>query len=108
LPVVQELPLLGIYGQGVREAQIYALLGQEDDAYAALGDAIQAGYRTSLVADNWWTLETDPYFESMRDDDRFIAILNQLDALNSVMYDRVIEAEASGDWEQLTDLAGSI
>jgi hypothetical protein len=44
----------------------------------------------------------------MRDDDRFIAILNQLDALNSVMYDRVIEAEASGDWEQLTDLAGSI
>jgi len=107
LPVVQSLPRLGIFGQGVRDAQIYALLGQGEDAFAALDAAIVAGYRSSVITDQW-TLQYDPYFESIREDERFVAILDRLDTLNGVMYERVLEAERSGNWKELTDLAGSI
>ena len=106
LPVVQSLPQLGVFGQGIREAQIYALLGQFDDAYDSLDAAIEAGYRSSAVSDQW-SLAFDPYFSEIRDDERFIAVLDRLSELNSVMYQRVLDAEESGDWQSLTGLAGS-
>jgi TolB-like protein/Flp pilus assembly protein TadD len=106
LPVVQTLPLLGIFGQGVREAQIYAILGQADNAIAALDAAIDAGYRSSVAIDQW-TLSIDPFFADLRDDDRFISLLGRLDALKAEMYERVLEAEATGDWAPLVALAGS-
>ena len=106
LPVVQSLPLLGIFGQGVREAQIFAIQGRQEDAFASLNAAIDAGFRTSVVADQW-LLSIDPYFAAMRDDERFVAILDRLAALNDVMYRRVLEAERTGDWRTLTGIAGS-
>jgi hypothetical protein len=106
LPVVQELPRLGIFGQGVRDAQIYALLGRSEDAFSALRAAIGDGYRTSVLADNW-LLQDDPFFTSIRDDPRFVAIVDELDSLNAVMRDRLNEVEQSGDWRALTDLAGA-
>jgi len=106
LPAVQNLPRLGVLGQGVREAQIFALLGRNDDALAALRAAIDAGFRTSTVFDNW-LLSMDPYFASIRDDPRFVALLDELDTLNAQMYERVLEAEATGDWQALRDLAGA-
>jgi TolB-like protein/Tfp pilus assembly protein PilF len=107
LPVVQALPRTGIFGQGVRDAQIYALLGQYSDAFAALEEAVSAGYRGSVISDTW-LLRDDPYFKPIRENERFVAILDQLDALNLVMLGRVNAAEESGDWQQLTDLAGTI
>jgi TolB-like protein/tetratricopeptide (TPR) repeat protein len=107
LPVVQRLPRLGLFGQGVRDAQIYALLGQTEDALSALRDAVDAGYRSSIVFDNW-VLDDDPYFNELREDTRFEAILAELDSLTGTMYERVIEAQDSGNWKQLTDLAGTI
>jgi TolB-like protein/Flp pilus assembly protein TadD len=106
LPVVQDLPLLGVYGQGIREAQIYAILGQADDALAALGAAVDDGYRSSAAIDQW-TLGIDPYFEELRGDERFVEILARLEALNGEMYERVLEAESSGNWDPLIALAGS-
>jgi tetratricopeptide (TPR) repeat protein len=106
LPVVQSLPQLGVFGQGIREAQIYALLGQFDDAYDSLDAAIETGYRSSAVSDQW-SLAFDPYFSEIRDDNRFIAVLDRLSELNSVMYQRVLDVEESGDWQSLTGLAGS-
>ena len=35
LPVVQSLPRLGTYGQGIRDVQILAMLGRHEDAQAA-------------------------------------------------------------------------
>jgi TolB-like protein len=107
LPVVQALPRLGLFGQGVRDAQIYALLGQTEDAFAALRAAIDAGYRSSIVFDTW-LLEDDPYFESLRADVRFEALLAELDSLLAPMYERVVEVESTGAWKQLTDLAGAL
>ncbi|MDH5346095.1 MAG: tetratricopeptide repeat protein, partial [Gammaproteobacteria bacterium] len=106
LPVVHSLPLLGIYGQGVREAQIYAIQGRVEDALAALDAAIDAGYRSSVVSDQW-ILAIDPYFAEIRDDERFVAILDRLAVLNDTMYQKVLDAEETGDWEALTDIAGS-
>lgn len=106
LPVVQSLPRLGIFGQGVREAQIYALLGQHEDAYASLREAIDAGYRSSILYDQW-LLQDDPYLASMRDDARFVSLLRELDDLNSVMYQRVLAAEAANGWQELRNLASA-
>ena len=106
LPVVQGLPRLGVFGQGVRDAEIYALLGRTEDALAAIREAIDAGFRTTTVVDTW-LLGMDPYFATIRDDKRFLALLDKLDELNAVMYQRVLDAEASGDWQALRDIAGS-
>lgn len=106
LPVVQSLPRLGIFGQGVRDAQIYALLGQTEDALGALRQAIDEGYRTSTITDNW-VIRIDPYFESLRDDARFAGLLDEIATLNDAMYQRVLDAETSGDWAALTALAGA-
>ena len=100
LPVVQSLPRLGMFGQGVRDAQIYALLGQHDNAFAALDQAIEEGYRSSVSIDQW-ALRYDPYFSELQNDPRFTDVLQRLDALNASMYQRLLDAEASGDWTQL-------
>ena len=106
LPVVQSLPRLGVFGQGIREAQIYAILGQKEDAFNALRAAIDEGYRTSVISDQW-TLPFDPYLAVLRDDPRFGDLLAELEELNDQMYERVLEAEASGDWQVLLDMAGA-
>jgi TolB-like protein/Tfp pilus assembly protein PilF len=106
LPVVQSLPRLGMFGQGIRDVQIYALLGRKEDALLALRAAVDAGYRGSIPYDNW-LLSDDPYLDAIRDDSRFVAVLAEIESLNAVMRQRASEAEATGDWAQLRALAGS-
>ena len=59
-----------------------------------------------MVSDQW-ILAIDPYFAEIRDDERFVAILDRLAVLNDTMYQKVLDAEETGDWEALTDIAGS-
>ena len=106
LPVAQSLPRLGMFGQGIRDVQIFALLGRKDDALGALRAAVDAGYRGSIPYDNW-LLEGDPFLASIRDDSRFAEFIRNLESLNAEMHRRVIEAEESGDWAPLLALAGS-
>jgi len=106
LPVVQALPRLGMFGQGIRDVQILALLGRKEDALNALRAAVTAGHRSS-IGFNTWLLEDDPFLDAIRDDSRFADIVSELESLNGVMYSRVIEAEESGDWAPLRALAGS-
>ncbi|MCH8334829.1 MAG: tetratricopeptide repeat protein [Proteobacteria bacterium] len=106
LPVVQSLPRLGMFGQGIRDVQILALLGKKEDALQALRAAVTAGYRCS-ISSNSWLLENDPFLDSIRDDSRFAAILSELESLNGVMRSRVMEAEETGNWAPLKSLVGS-
>jgi len=106
LPVVQALPRLGMYGQGILDVQILALLGRKEDALSALHTAVTAGYRSSIPYNNW-LLEVDPFLDSIRDDRRFADIVSELDSFNDVMHSRVIEAEETGNWEPLRAIAGS-
>ena len=106
LPVVQALPRLGMYGQGIRDVQILALLGRKEDALNTLRAAVTAGYRSSFSSNNW-LLEDDPFLDSIRDDGRYGDIVSELESLNGVMRTRVMEAEESGDWSALRALAGA-
>jgi TolB-like protein/Tfp pilus assembly protein PilF len=106
LPVVQSLPRTGMFGQGIRDVQILTLLGRREDALQAFRAAVDAGYRGSIINDNW-LLDDDPYLDSLRGDQRFSEIVNEIDALKAEMYERVIEAEETGNWAALRALAGS-
>jgi hypothetical protein len=76
--------------------QIYALLGRREDAIAAFREAIDAGYRGSVVYDGW-PLSVDPYLDSVRDDPRFAAMLDELDGHLEVLRSRLLQAEAAGE-----------
>ena len=106
LPVVQSLPRFGMFGQGIRDVEIFALLGRKEDALSALRVAVDAGFRSTIPSSNW-LLENDPFLDSIRDDSRFDEILNEIESFNSEMHKRVIEAEETGDWASLRSLAGS-
>ncbi len=103
LAVVRGMPRLGMFGHGILDVQIYALLNRREDAFLALNEAVDAGFRSSIFFDNWF-LDSDPYLEQMRSDPRFAEILRKLNDLNEVMHQRVIAAEESGNWDQLTAL----
>ena len=106
LPVVQSLPRLGLSGQGIRDVQILALLDRKEEALQALREAVDGGFRSSIIF-NTWLLEIDPFLESIRDDSRFRAISIELDTLNAEMYQRLLDTEKSGDWDSLMALAGT-
>ena len=100
LPVVRDLPRLGWFGQGIQEVRILAMLGREEDALAALRTLVDDGYRNPVLTD-LWSLEDDPFLAALRDDARFTAILEEVDRSMQQMYDRVLQAERSGDWSSL-------
>jgi len=91
-------------GSGVRDVQILALQGDEDAALAALRRAVDEGFRSSLPFDSW-TLETDPYLETIREHPAFRAIVAEIDAEVAIMRQRVERAEASGEWDELLSAA---
>ena len=100
LPVVRDLPRLGWFGQGIQEVRILALLGRKDEALGALRALVDDGFRNPVLTD-LWSLEEDPFLVILRDDERFTAILEEVDRSMQQMYDRVLEAERSGDWSSL-------
>ncbi|MGI9289014.1 MAG: tetratricopeptide repeat protein, partial [Pseudomonadales bacterium] len=104
LPVAQAHTRLGVAGNGIRDAQILALLGRGDEALAALQEAADEGFRGLLAFDSW-TLDIDPYLESIRNRSEFQSILAEIEADVAVMRERVHTAETSGDWSTLLAIA---
>jgi tetratricopeptide (TPR) repeat protein len=104
LPVVQELPRLGMSGQGILEVQILALLGRKEDAFVALRELVDEGFRGPILA-NVWRLAEDPFLTLLKDDPRFNVILDEISESVAMMRDRVLQAESSGDWDSLRALA---
>lgn len=100
LDVIRDVPRLGTFGFGIRDVQIYALLGRRGDAIAAFREALDAGYRGSVLFDNW-PLALDPYLDSIRGDPRFVAMLDELQGYLEALRDRLFAAEAAGDLDQL-------
>lgn len=107
LDVIRDLPRLGTHGYGIRDVQIYALLGRKEDAIAAFREALDEGYRGSLMFDGW-PLFADPYLDGIRDDPRFASMLDELDGYLAVMRDRLHAAEASNDLASLRAMATRI
>jgi tetratricopeptide (TPR) repeat protein len=104
LDVVRDLPRLGTYGHGIRDVQIYALLGRREDALGAFREALDEGFRGSLMFDGW-PLFADPYLDAIRDDPRFARMISELDDDLAVMRERLLQAEASDDFDSLRAMA---
>jgi TolB-like protein/Tfp pilus assembly protein PilF len=100
LPVVRQQPRVGWFGQGIHEVRILALLGRKEDALVALRELIDAGFREPVLTD-LWSLEMDPFLELLRDDPRFAAMVDEVNRSVADMYQRVLDAESSGDWQSL-------
>ncbi|MCI0516820.1 MAG: tetratricopeptide repeat protein [Woeseiaceae bacterium] len=100
LIAIRDLPRVGSYGFGIRDVQIYALLGRTEDALAAFRDAIDQGYRGSIMFDGW-LLEMDPFLESIHQDPRFVLMNDELDQYLEAMRQSLIAAEETGDWDGL-------
>lgn len=100
LEVIRDLPRLGTHGFGIRDVQIYALLGRREDAISAFRDALDAGYRGSLLFDGW-PLAIDPYLDSIRDEPRFIQMLDELDGYLATMRESIYRAEEAANLDAL-------
>ena len=107
LEAIRDLPRLGTFGFGIRDVQIYALLGRKDDALNAFREALDAGYRGSTMFDGW-PLAVDPYLDDIRNEQRFIAMVDELDGHLDLMRNRLSEAEAAGNLDSLRARAESI
>jgi len=106
LPVVQSLPRVGIAGHGIRDVQILALQGRSFEALEAMREAIDTGFRGTTLT-NGWPLSLDPYLDSIRGQPEFQAMANEIDNALVLMHDRVLQAEASGNWDELRALVDS-
>jgi len=106
LPVVQGMPRVGIAGHGIRDVQILALQEKSIAALEALRDAIDEGFRGTSFS-NGWPLSLDPYLDSIRNRPEFQAMEREIDGAVMLMQERVIQAEASGNWDDLRSLADS-
>ncbi len=106
LPVVQSLPRIGMRGHGIRDVQILALQGKSFEALTAMREAIDEGFRGTVLT-NGWRLTIDPYLASLRDKPEFQAMVNEIDDAIAVMQNRVARAEATGDWDALRALTDS-
>jgi TolB-like protein len=100
LPVVREQPRLGWFGQGIQEVRILALLGRKEDALGALRSLIDDGFLEPVLTDIW-SLEQDPFLAILRGDQRFDAMLDDVNRSLGEMYERVLQAERTGNWESL-------
>jgi TolB-like protein/Flp pilus assembly protein TadD len=96
LALIRRFPRLGTYGYGIRDVQIYALLGRKEDALQAFREALDAGFRGSVFFDGW-PVPLDPYLASLRDEPRFVAMTEELEQHLEDMRERVAAAEANGD-----------
>jgi tetratricopeptide (TPR) repeat protein len=103
LAVVRTLPRVGLFGHGIRDVQILALLGKTREALDALRDAIDEGFR-GTVTSNGWPLALDPYLNSLRGQPGFEAMVGELEGAIAQMQQRVAQAEESGDWDELRAL----
>jgi hypothetical protein len=100
LPVVRQQPRLGWFGQGIQEVRILALMGRKEDALGALRELIDAGFRGPVLTD-LWSLDLDPFLAMLRDDQRFAAMVDEVNRSLAEMYERVLHAENTGDWDSL-------
>jgi len=103
LRIVRTRPRMGLTGHGIRDVQILALQRKNFEAIATLREAIDEGFR-GTVASNGWPLSIDPYLDSIRSEPEFQAMLRELDDAIAEMQQRVLEAEQTGNWDDLRAL----
>ena len=75
LEFIQDVPRLGMNGYQIKDAEIHALLGNTEEALAALNEAIEQGWRRF-----WWLVERNPNLNSIRDEPEFLTMMAAVEA----------------------------
>jgi tetratricopeptide (TPR) repeat protein len=93
MPVIDSLPLLGSWGNGVGKARSLALLGEDQQALDELRRGVDAGWRF------FWRYEfdADPLLDSLRGTPEFQALRARVAADMAEQLAHVRELEASGE-----------
>ncbi len=98
--IVQDIPRLGFAGHGILDVEILALLGQRQFALNALEEAVREGF-VGLQLFDFWSIEENPLLDTLRDDPRFTAIVDDIAARQRALRDSVKAAEAEDNWRPL-------
>ncbi len=100
LGLLQRHHRMGARGYGIHDVQALALLGRREQAMKALRTAVDAGWRSAAMYNNW-ILEQDPLLVPLREDPEFRSLAAAVRADIERMRERVERAEATREWEQL-------
>lgn len=98
--VVEDMPRLGFAGHGILDVEILALLGERQFALNALEAAVREGF-VGLQLFDFWSMEESPLLDTLRDDPRYAAIVDDIEERLRILRESVQAAEASDDWDSL-------
>lgn len=101
LDYTRTAPRMGMWGYGIRDAEVLALLGRPEAAIDALQDAVDAGF-VSLRPFELWSIDQSPLIDSLRSNPRYEAIRGSIEHEIDIARRLVEEAEAEKDgWANL-------
>ncbi len=93
LSVMASKPRLGYDGYKIQDVEAHALLGDKEKALSLLRSAVNEGWRY-----NWrFAMKTEFNLDSLRDDPRFQAIIDELEIEMATQLSRVNELKAKGE-----------
>ena len=101
--LIQGMHRLGHTGYGIADAQIYTLQGKTDEALAALRQAIDDGWRQYW----WYHAEHDPNLDSIRNEPKFQAMMDEIRTDMAVQLERVREMERNGELAAIPELSAA-
>ena len=104
LPVVRQLPRVGLGGQGIKEVQILALQGRTDAALDVLSEAVDEGF-VSNAPFEMWSIDQDPLLDGLRNDPRYERLRQVMEEALQRIRRSIDRARSSGDWQSLRDQA---
>lgn len=100
LEYMRSAPRMGMWGYGIRDAEVLALLGRPEAAIDALQDAVDAGF-VSLRPFELWSIDETPLIDSLRSNPRYEAIRGRIEHEVDITRRLVEEAENEGGWASL-------
>jgi tetratricopeptide (TPR) repeat protein len=101
LEVLQRIPRLGVWGYGVADARVYALLGENQKALAALRRAIDERWRGLW----WYYLEHDLALESLHGEPQYQAMIAEIRAEMAQQLARVREMDQNGELKAVAEVS---
>ncbi len=100
LDYMRGAPRMGMWGYGIRDAEVLALLDRPEAAIDALQDAVDAGF-VSLRPFELWSIDQAPLIDSLRSNPRYEAIRGRIEHEIDITRRLVEEAESEEDWANL-------
>lgn len=93
--VIRGKPRLGFYGYGIADVVAKSLRGDSQGALAALGNAVDAGWRSNAR----YYLELEPALQVLHDDPAYRSIVSEVYRDLAAQLENVRRMEQSGVWD---------